>query len=361
MALDGSAESSRARDLTRTQDHEEGVQIASKAYDVTKTDEPSDLSPEQGEYANAIFAPRINRTQDDTQEAVQTQAQGLNRRNPFHEATSLINHGGLGTGTQTPSLQTNTPSPSEITSEITSALNAYEKAFYPGQPKSLSGIAIRSFLLGTALAFTSILSLYLVYAGNPVWRAPFFLSTLSLFHFLEFYTTALANTSDAKISSFLLTSNGSAYTIAHTAAFTETLLSHYFLPASILPKPIHFILLLAGLGMIAVGQAVRATAMLQAGSNFSHIVAHTKKATHALVTTGMYSVLRHPSYFGFFWWGIGTQLVCGNAVCLAGYGYVLWRFFDRRISGEEELLVGFFGEEYVNYRARTPVGIPFIK
>lgn len=58
---------------------------------------------------------------------------------------------------------------------------------------------------------------------------------------------------------------------------------------------------------------------------------------------------------------MGTQLVCGNVVCLVAYALVLWRFFDRRIEGEEELLVAFFGEEYVQYRKRTWVGIPGIK
>ena len=72
-------------------------------------------------------------------------------------------------------------------------------------------------------------------------------------------------------------------------------------------------------------------------------------------------MLRHPSYFGFFWWGIGTQLVCGNTLCLAGYAVVLWRFFSRRIEGEEGLLVRFFGDEYVRYRDRTWVGIPGLK
>lgn len=39
---------------------------------------------------------------------------------------------------------------------------------------------------------------------------------------------------------------------------------------------------------------------------------------------------------------------------------MLWRFFSKRIEGEEELLVRFFGDEYVQYRKRTRVGIPFI-
>lgn len=51
----------------------------------------------------------------------------------------------------------------------------------------------------------------------------------------------------------------------------------------------------------------------------------------------------------------------GNTVCLLAFGVVLWKFFSRRIDGEEELLLKFFGPEYIQYRKRTWVGIPFIK
>jgi protein-S-isoprenylcysteine O-methyltransferase len=277
------------------------------------------------------------------------------RRNVFNEAANLVNAGGLGHA------QPSSNAPPPTSNEISSALAAYERAFLPHQPKSLSGIALRSFLLGLVLSASSILSLYLAYNQNTLWRAPFFLSSLCVFHFLEFYTTALTNTASAKVSSFLLASNGSAYTIAHTAAITECLLSHFFLPASILPNATHYIILAFAFVFIAVGQTIRAIAMLQAGSNFSHMVAHTKRQEHQLVIDGLYSVLRHPSYFGYFWWAIGTQLACGNAVCLVGYAFVLYRFFERRISGEEELLVRFFGQEYVKFRERTWVGIPGIR
>jgi len=86
--------------------------------------------------------------------------------------------------------------------------------------------------------------------------------------------------------------------------------------------------------MISLGQAVRSLAMVHAGTNFNHIVQHRKASEHQLVTTGAYHYLRHPSYFGFFWWGLGTQLVLGNTVCFLGYAVVLWRFFSRRISSE---------------------------
>jgi len=277
------------------------------------------------------------------------------RRNVFNDAANLINRGGLGHAAQNP-----TPQPPPQPNDILAALDRYDKQFLPHQTKSLSGIALRSFLLGIILSLSLSLTLLLLYQGNPIWRAPFFLTTLSTFHFLEFWTTAYANSASATISSFLLSSNGSAYNIAHSASLLETVLSHIFFPSILLPL-LHRLFLSLGLALIVIGQATRASAMLTAGTNFSHVVRHTKASSHQLVTTGIYSVLRHPSYFGFFWWGIGTQLVCGNAICLVGYAVVLWRFFDRRIKGEEELLVRFFGNQYVAYTRKTWVGIPGIR
>ena len=144
---------------------------------------------------------------------------------------------------------------------------------------------------------------------------------------------------------------------------------------------------------------IRSLAMVQAGESFNHIVQHSKQDTHKLISRGIYKVFRHPSYFGFFWWGVGTQLVLGNTVCLAGFTYVLWVFFAVRIDGkfslvintfaiattcsklqsyeltsvtcpvldqannhlgEEKLLVEFFGKEYEDYRRSVKVWIPFI-
>ncbi len=95
-----------------------------------------------------------------------------------------------------------------------------------------------------------------------------------------------------------------------------------------------------GIAMLIVGQATRTMAMVQAGSNFNHLVQMKRKQGHELVTDGIYAWLRHPSYFGFWWWGLGTQVVLGNWVCLVGYVVVLWRFFSGRI--ESELFLGFW-------------------
>ena len=230
-----------------------------------------------------------------------------------------------------------------------SALSPVDPAYLPGGRTSLSGISLRAFSLGIVLGIASITSGQLALNGISLWRAPFFLSTLALFHYLEFDATARFNLPDAKESSFLLSANGSAYNVAHTAALTELLFRTWLFSIykpSWLRIPFELPLLFPtmssavpvslGVAFIVIGQYVRTAAMAEAGKNFNHIVQSTKKDDHILVTSGVYSFSRHPSYFGFFWWGLGTQLVLGNPVCFLGYTVVLWKFFAHRITSKSQ-------------------------
>jgi len=240
---------------------------------------------------------------------------------------------------------------------------SYEKQYFPGQRRSLSGIASRAFVLGfvfsTCLIFTTLI---LALTTSSLWLIPVFLAALSLFHFLEFWTTARYNTPEARVSSYLLSSNGSAYNLAHTAAILECLFTNIFFPdRRWLPSSLTTGLVFVGMVMMVVGQVVRSAAMVQAGTNFNHVVQHRRTNEHHLVTTGLYYYLRHPSYFGFFYWGLGTQLVLSNMICFTAYAFVLWSFFSSRISGEEELLIAFFDDDYIRYRRSTNVWIPFIR
>jgi protein-S-isoprenylcysteine O-methyltransferase len=215
--------------------------------------------------------------------------------------------------------------------------NAIASEFFPHGKRSLSGIAVRAFCLGCTLVLGLVGTGLLAYSGNHLWRPFLFLSTLSLFHFLEFYTTAAYNTPVAYIGSFLLT-NGDQYRQAHAMAFIETLITSYFFPGY--QSTIHPPWLIAlGITMIVVGQAVRSTAMMQAGTNFNHQVQSRRNDGHELVTHGVYRYFRHPSYFGFFWWGIGTQVMLGNTVCFFGFTGVLWYFFMKRIYRKSYILI----------------------
>jgi protein-S-isoprenylcysteine O-methyltransferase len=221
--------------------------------------------------------------------------------------------------------------------------------------RSFAGIATRAFLLGLVFALSAVSGLYLAFVDQSLWRIPFFLGALSVFHFFEFWTTAAYNTANCEIDSFLLTSNWPAYAIAHAAAALECLITHFVWPNRSHPPA----LVGVGLALVVVCQTVRSAAMIHAGQSFNHQVQQNRAESHKLVTEGIYRFLRHPSYFGFFWWAIGTQLVLGNWVCLVMYALVLWRFFSVRIRKEEVLLVKFFGNDYVEYRKRVGTLLPF--
>ncbi|ATY65282.1 S-isoprenylcysteine O-methyltransferase [Cordyceps militaris] len=230
---------------------------------------------------------------------------------------------------------------------------------FPGQPRSLAGIALRAFCLGAAASSALLLTiLTLLFSNSPVWRAPFFLLALSTFHFLEFWVTARRNTLVATTDSFLLTANWPAYAIAHAAAFAECLVVSVVFPRR--SWGLGSLCLALGLVLVALGQLVRSAAMLRAGASFNHQIQWQKADSHTLVTTGVYAWLRHPSYFGFFYWGLGTQLVLGNVVCFFAYAAVLWYFFSQRVRVEEAKLVEFFQDDYVQYRKRVGTWMPFI-
>lgn len=238
-----------------------------------------------------------------------------------------------------------------------------------------SAISIRAFSIGLTFGISIALTfLALQQPSRPLWRAPFFIVTLSIFHFLEFYVTALYNPLAATTSAFLLTTNGYSYNIAHTLALIECVFGNYiapqYFPEQTYLHPLNALLppgggarpawLMLGFILLVLGQMTRTLAMVHAGTNFNHLIQFRKKEGHVLVTDGIYRWLRHPSYFGFFWWGLGTQIVMGNEACLIGYAMVLWRFFKFRIEKEEKLLIEFFGHDYVRYREKTIVGIPLI-
>lgn len=48
--------------------------------------------------------------------------------------------------------------------------------------------------------------------------------------------------------------------------------------------------------------------MCTAKHNFNHVVQSERSDNHQLVTHGVYSLCRHPSYVGWFYWSIGTQV-----------------------------------------------------
>ncbi|KAH7876294.1 ICMT-domain-containing protein [Lentinula edodes] len=226
----------------------------------------------------------------------------------------------------------------------------------PNTPLAAATIA---FLLGSVFCFGLLTFL----GGFSLWwwttyQLGFFIAAWSAFHFGEFAVTAGWNLEKCSVESFLL-DNGSMYHIANGSAVLEYIVTLYFIPSF---KTRAWVSIL-GMIMVLLGQFMRSAAMIHASTNFSHSLAFRKLESHRLVTDGIYAYVawcRHPSYAGFFYWALGTQLVLQNSVCFVLYFILLWRFFYSRTRTEERMLVKFFGDDYVKYRDRVGTKIPFI-
>jgi protein-S-isoprenylcysteine O-methyltransferase Ste14 len=113
----------------------------------------------------------------------------------------------------------------------------------------------------------------------------------------------------------------------------------------------------AGLGLYAVGTVLRLWPVFVLGRRFSGLVAIQEG--HELVTTGLYRVIRHPSYLGVL------VIVSGWALAFrSGLGLLLSLLFlpplIARMNSEERLLESQFGERYAEYRRRTWRLVPLV-
>ena len=183
----------------------------------------------------------------------------------------------------------------------------------------------------------------------------FYAMALAFFHISEYTVTSIFNADKLSTDSFLV-NHSTEYCVAAAASFVEYWIEYLLFPNM---KSLHLISIV-GAVIVICGELLRKVAMFTAGSNFTHIVQTRKRDHHKLVTSGVYALFRHPSYVGWFYWSLGTQVLLCNPVCLVGYVAASWMFFSERIYHEEIGLINFFGEDYVKYKQSVGTGIPFV-
>ena len=113
----------------------------------------------------------------------------------------------------------------------------------------------------------------------------------------------------------------------------------------------------SGVLLLVVGSALRLWPVFILGRRFSGLVAI--QPGHTLVTTGIYSRIRNPSYLGLLIASLGWVLAfrSGVGVLLVA---ALVPPLVARMRAEEKLLHSHFGREYDEYCARTRRLIPGI-
>ncbi|MGA8057155.1 MAG: isoprenylcysteine carboxylmethyltransferase family protein [Candidatus Binataceae bacterium] len=112
-----------------------------------------------------------------------------------------------------------------------------------------------------------------------------------------------------------------------------------------------------GVVLFTAGGLLRLWPVFVLGNRFSGLVAI--QPGHTLVTSGVYGVIRHPSYLGLFvnslGWGLAFRSGVGVLLTVLTMLPLL-----ARIRAEERLLRSQFGDEYDAYCARTSRLIPGI-
>lgn len=110
-------------------------------------------------------------------------------------------------------------------------------------------------------------------------------------------------------------------------------------------------LVLVGFAVILLVWARRATR-----NNYSgHLMVSNDQV---LVQSGPYRLIRHPAYASFLGMSLGVGLGYSSLIGLCAVVILLIPAFIYRISVEEKLLIGQFGQQYLDYASKTARLIP---
>ena len=222
--------------------------------------------------------------------------------------------------------------------------------------KNLNSNFRYQYLAGLSLMLILFYSLALIiFTKTKYYQFFCYLITLTIYHYAEFFSELFFHFQDLQRDAFLIYEN-KRWVISTSASFIEVILGNYFFHEYKNVK----ILFITGLLMTIIGQYFRIAALFTGKSNFTHKIQFKKRKNHVLVKYGIYSICRHPSYFGFFIWSVGIEIMCVNPLCTIAFAYILFKFFKNRIELEEEYLIRFFGMEYIKYRREVGCLFPFV-
>lgn len=117
--------------------------------------------------------------------------------------------------------------------------------------------------------------------------------------------------------------------------------------------------LLSWIGLIAftVGIAIQSIAMWQLRSFYT--VRLGVRENQKLVTTGIYSTIRHPGYFSYLLSIAGIGLSLSSLATLI-FLLPIFLFLRSRIANEEKMMLTEYGDSYRQYMLKTWHLIPFV-
>lgn len=85
---------------------------------------------------------------------------------------------------------------------------------------------------------------------------------------------------------------------------------------------------------------------------------HQARKQHKLVTTGLYSIVRHPQYTGLFLGLFGEGVIHWPTLFSIALMPVIVFVYVRLARSEEKKVISEFGDQYLSYMQKVPMFIP---
>ncbi len=149
----------------------------------------------------------------------------------------------------------------------------------------------------------------------------------------------------------ILTVYAAIIILVHSSNFQfGSMFSRYGVFSSVVIDVMGFMIGLIGLSFCLYAQVKMGT---------SWRVGIDEKVKTQLITTGLYSLIRNPTYLGLFLLNIGVWLIWPTWTIFF-LNVLFFLFLEIQVRCEEDYLSSIHGEQYVNYKNQTWRYIPFV-
>ena len=116
---------------------------------------------------------------------------------------------------------------------------------------------------------------------------------------------------------------------------------------------------IVAIGLVVLGHLIRALAV---GKRAAHTSGRNRdqQVAEALNSTGIYSMVRHPLYLGNITTYIGWAVFTGIDWLVPVFLILFVAYYRLIIFAEEQFLTRKFGQDYLDWRKKTPLLLPAV-